>query len=218
MHGEAGSDLRLLPGEIGIILALSCALGSVCAAGWKLLVARIAEGNEHLAAIGLAAVLYAVSGLLHANGVISVFVFGFFLGNTSHKSVDEVRRFHSEVSFFLRTAFFVYLGILLFHTPKPVEAALFALALSLLLACARAAASRAISFLEPSMRKGRLFEAVSSRGLTSAVLSVVVFEELSAAGAAPAIDLPLLALFVVFFTNAISAFLVFRDRGKSADA
>jgi len=215
IHGKGSSSLQFLPAEIGFILALSCAMGALCAAGWKLLVTRIAEGNEHLVAIGLAAVLYSVSGLLGANGVISVFVFGFFLGNSSHKSVEDVRKFHSEISFFLRTFFFVYLGVLLFHSPKPAEVAIFAAVLSLLLACARAAASRAIAFLEPAVRKGRLFEAVSSRGLTSAVLSVVVFEELSAAGIAPSLDLPLLALFVVFFTNAISAFLVFRNQGKA---
>ncbi|MEM4633852.1 MAG: cation:proton antiporter [Candidatus Anstonellaceae archaeon] len=209
-----GKPLEFSVYEIGFLLSLSCALGAVFAAGWKLAVPKIAEGNEHLAAIGIAAVLYAVSGLLHANGVISVFVFGFFLGNLSHKSVEEMRRFHSEISFFLRTAFFVYLGVLLFHSPKPMEVALFAAILSLLLAISRSLASKVSSLLEPSMRKGRLLEAVSGRGLTSAVLAVIVGEELHIYGHSSAVDFPLLALFVIFFTNAISAFLVFSNRKK----
>ncbi|MCX8198363.1 MAG: cation:proton antiporter [Candidatus Micrarchaeota archaeon] len=198
--------------QLAFAIALSCALGSAFAALWKLFVSRIAEENEHLAAIGTAAILYAISGILHANGVISVFTFGFFLGNTSHKSVEEVRRFHSEISFFLRTAFFVYLGALLFHSPKPVEVALLAAILSLLLAFSRSLATKAACLLEPAMRKGRIFESVSGRGLTAAVLSVIISQELLAAGKAPPVDLPLLALFVIFFTNAISAFLVLRKK------
>ena len=215
LHGRAGAfDFEALPAELGLIIAISAACGGIFAALWKGVVLRIAAENEHLIAIGLAAALYALSGFLGANGVISVFVFGFFLGNTSHKSVEEVRRFHSEISFFLRTFFFVYLGVLLFHSPKPIEVGLFALALSILLAASRAISSRAVALLEPSVRKGRLLEAVSSRGLTSAVLCVVVSSELSHAGHPLPFDLPLLALFVIFFTNAISAWLVFRNRSK----
>jgi cell volume regulation protein A len=207
-------QLSFLPGEIIFIFLLSVACGSIAAAIWKAALLRIAEGNEHLIAIGVAAVLYAISGAMGASGVIAVFVFGFFLGNISHKSIDDVRKFQSEVSFFLRTFFFIYLGVLLFHSPKPLEIALIALALSVLFAFVRMISSGAAYFLDHTSRKGRLLETVSSRGLTSAVLAVVVSQELSAAGAAPPIDLPLLALFVIFFTNLISAFLVFRKKGK----
>jgi len=213
-HGSSGADLGSLPLDLLFTIMLSAALGGIFAALWKGLIARLDEENEHIMAIGIAALLYALSGLLGGNGVIAVFAFGFFLGNSSHKSVEELRRFHSEITFFLRTFFFVYLGILLFHSEKPVEMGLFALALSLLLAVARMLASRAISHLEPTVRKGRLLESISSRGLTSAVLSVIAYNELSLSGTQPAVDLPLLALFVIFFTNAISAFLVLRNRKK----
>lgn len=215
-QGSSALSFGSLPAEIALILFLSAALGGFFAALWKAVILKIAEGNEHLAAIGLAALLYAVSGMLGANGVISIFIFGFFLGNTSHKSVEEVRRFHSEVSFFLRTFFFVYLGVLLFHSPKPVEIALLAAILSLLLAAARAAPARLAAFLEPSARKGRLLESVSGRGLTAAVLSVVAYGQLTHAGYSFELNLPLLALFVIFFTNAISAFIVFRRHGRLA--
>ena len=194
------------------MLLLSAACGSLLAALWKALVSHIAEENEHLVAIGLAALLYAGASYIGANGVVSVFIFSFFLGNTTHQAIEEVRKFQSEITFFLRTFFFIYLGILLFHSPKPVEVALFALALSLLLALARMLSSRVVGMLDPTARKGRLLETVSSRGLSSAVLSVIVAGELSSAGLQAAIDLPLLALFVIFFTNLITAFFVIRKR------
>ncbi|HIH19213.1 TPA: hypothetical protein HA225_04505 [Candidatus Micrarchaeota archaeon] len=211
-RGGIDIDLSALPADIALVLLLSAACGSLLAALWKAFVSQIAEENEHLVAIGLAALLYAGSSLIGANGVVSVFIFSFFLGNTTHQAIEEVRKFQSEITFFLRTFFFVYLGVLLFHSPKPAEVALAALALSLLLALARAFSSRAVGFFDPTARKGRLLETVSSRGLSSAVLSVIVAGELSNSGVRQAIDLPLLALFVIFFTNLITAFFVLKKR------
>ncbi len=212
-HASFAPSVSSLPSNLAFSLLLSIALGAVFAALWKAVLSRLAEGNEHLLAIGMAALLYAFAGALSASGVIAVFVFGFFLGNLSHKSIDEVRRFQSELTVFLRTFFFLYIGLLLFHSPKPAEIALLALAISVLLAASRMLSGRAIGFLDQSMRKGRLLESVSARGLTSAVLAVIVSEGLRAGGRPLPFDLPLLALFVIFFTNAISALLVFRKRG-----
>src|SRR3989338_5511691 len=208
------SSIKALPYEIAFAVLLSIALGAVLAALWRAFLSKIEHENQHLLVIGLAAALYAAAGALGADSVISVFVFAFFLGNLSHPSIEEMRRFQSEISFFLRTFFFVYLGMLLFHSPKPVEIGLFALALALLLALARLAAGKLAGVMEPSARASRLLESVSARGLTVAALSIVVFEEVSAAGAAPPIDLSLPALFAVFFTNALSAWLVLKKGGR----
>ena len=209
----AGQSGLPVPSAVAISILLSVALGSVCAALWRAFLSRAERENQHLLVIGIAALLYAAAGLVGADAVVAVFTFAFFLGNLSHPSIDEMRRFQSEISFFLRTFFLVYLGILLFHSPKPLEIGLFALALSLLLAASRLFSGRLAGLLEPSARESRLLESVSARGLTAAVLAVVASQELSAAGAAPAIDLQLLALFVIFFTNAISAFMVLRRGG-----
>jgi cell volume regulation protein A len=146
------------------------------------------------------------------NGVIAVFSFAFLIGNSPGVSTDEVRRFQSEISFFLRTLFFIYLGVLLFHSPKPYEVAAAALALSLLFAAARQVTGKVLSLFEQSLREDRTLTIFSGRGLTSAVLALVASEELAAAGNAFPIDLPLLALFVIFFTNLVSAFLALTKR------
>jgi cell volume regulation protein A len=206
-------SLQPLPFDIAFSVLLSVAMGGIFAAFWRAVLSKSEHENQHLLVIGLAAILYALSGFAGANSVIAVFTFAFFLGNISHPSIGEMRRFQSEISFFLRTFFFVYLGILLFNSPAPLWVALFALALSLLFAASRMLSGKLAAFLEPSARAGRLLESVSARGLTPAVLSVVVFQELATGGVPSSIDLPLLALFVIFFTNAISAFLVIRHGG-----
>lgn len=202
-----------LPSALAFSFLLSLALGGIFAALWKAVLSKIAEGSEHLLAIGMAAMLYAISGLAGASGVIAVFVFGFFLGNLSHKSIDEVRRFQSELTIFLRTFFFLYIGLLLAHSPAQLQIGLLALAIAVLLAASRILSGKVIGALDQSMKRGRLLENVSARGLTSAVLAVIVSESFKFAGQPLPFDLPLLALFVIFFTNAISAWLVFRKKG-----
>ena len=207
-------SLSLLPYEVAFGVLLSVALGAICAALWRAFLSRAEHENQHLLVIGIAAALYAVAGTLGADSVISVFTFAFFLGNIPHPSIEEMRRFQSEISFFLRTFFFIYLGMLLFHSPKSLEVGLFALALSLLLAIARLLSGKFAGFMEPSARINRLLESVSARGLTAAALSIIVANELASAGVAPSLDLPLLALFVIFFTNLLSAWLVIRKGGN----
>ena len=204
--------------DLSFLFLLSAAMGGVFAAFWKGLVRLLDEENEHISVIGLGALLYAIAGLMHANGVIAVFFYALFIGNSKHESIVEVKRFQSEISFFLRTFFFVYLGALLFHSEKSIEVALLSLAIAALLAAARMLAGRSLVFLEPSVRAERILEVVSSRGLTAAVLSIVVSEELHAAGVATPVDIPLLALFVIFFSNLLSALLVLRHGRKGVRA
>jgi len=203
-----------LPIQLAFIFLLSLALGGIFAAAWKALFSKMEHENMHLLVIGLAALLYALAGAVGANGVVAVFAFAFLLGNTSHSSIAEVRRFQSEIGFFLKTFFFVYLGALLLHSAKSADAALFALALSLLLAAARLLSGRLVHFLDSTAKEDRLLESFSGRGMACAVIAVIASGELSAAGIALPVDLPLLALFMVFFTNAVSTVLVFRKKGK----
>ncbi|MCX8175394.1 MAG: cation:proton antiporter, partial [Candidatus Micrarchaeota archaeon] len=172
-------SLQPIPYQVAFIFLFSVAAGSVFAAAWRAFICKIEHENQHLLVIGLAACLYAVSAALGADSVISVFTFAFFLGNISHPSISEMRRFQSEISFFLRTFFFVYLGMLLFHSPKPLQVGLFALSLSILLALSRLVSGKLACLLEPSARQSGILERVCARGLTLATLSIVVFEELS---------------------------------------
>ncbi|MEM4554470.1 MAG: hypothetical protein QXT25_01305 [Candidatus Anstonellaceae archaeon] len=211
----SGKEPQFLPFELAFEVLLSVAAGAVFAAFWKAFLFKSEEEHQHLLVIGLAAILYAISGLLGANGVISVFIFAFFLGNLSHPSINEMRRFQFELSFFLRTFFFVYLGMLLFHSPKPFELATIALACSLTLAFFRLVCTRLVLFIAPEAKEERILEFISGRGLTSAVLSVFTHQKFTSHGIS-SIDLPLFALFVIFFTNAISAFLLFKKRKLKA--
>jgi cell volume regulation protein A len=213
MLAQGAYPVSDIPIQIAFTFLLSLALGGVFAALWKAIFSKIEHENMHLLVIGIAALLYASAGAIGANGVIAVFAFAFLLGNTSHPSIIEVRRFQSEIGFFLRTFFFVYLGALLFHSPKPIEVASFALALSILLAAARLFSGRAIRLLDRTAREDRLLESFSGRGLTCAVLAIIAAGELTHAGMLLPIDIPLLALFVVFFTNAISAWQVLKKKG-----
>lgn len=211
---EPSATASQLALAMATILLFSLALAGAFAVLWKVGLAKLEPDYEHLAVIGLAALLYALCGKVGGNGAIAVFAFAFLIGNSPGAAMEEVKRFQSEISFFLRTFFFVYLGALLFHSPKPLEIAMLALAISLLLAIARLFAGKVLGIFESLAREEKTIRLVSSRGLSSAVLAVVAYEELSATGTGAGIDLPLLALFVIFFTNLVSALMVVMKRKK----
>ncbi|MCX8196852.1 MAG: cation:proton antiporter [Candidatus Micrarchaeota archaeon] len=200
-------------GAIDFVIAilLSVALGALFAAFWRFFFFKAESENQHLLVIGLAAILYVISAFFGANSVISVFTFAFLLGTLTHPSIEEMRRFQFEFSFFLRTFFFLYLGMLVLHSPKPVELAVFAVAISFLVAFLRLAIGKALLKLSVSAKEERILEYVSGRGLTCAVLSIIAYEKLSRY-LVPVPDLPLLSLFVIFFTNSITAFLLLKKR------
>jgi cell volume regulation protein A len=89
-----------------------------------LMVLRELEGKPFAFMITIAAllVLYAAAEFIQVSGAIAALVFGLVLGNKEEIArmlrlrgrfvLDEhIREFHSEVSFLIRTFFFVYLGV-----------------------------------------------------------------------------------------------------------
>ena len=90
---------------------------------WLMVLKRL-EGKPFSFMITIAAllVLYAITEFIHVSGAIAALIFGLVLSNKdeiarilkvkgSFVFDEHIRQFHSEVSFLIRTFFFVYLGI-----------------------------------------------------------------------------------------------------------
>jgi cell volume regulation protein A len=103
-------------------------LGAFSAFSWILISHRFLLNKfNYMLTLALVFGLYSVTEAVNANGGIAVFVFGIVLGNAKHligilrmrieKPVDpKIKVFQDEVTFFVRTFFFVYIGLLL--TPE----------------------------------------------------------------------------------------------------
>lgn len=103
--------------------SISLFIGGGTGMGWLLVLGRL-EGHPHSYVLTLAALLfvYAATEELGGAGAVSVLLFGLIVGNrvsllrrmggrVKEGEETKVQAFHEEVSFFVRTVFFLFLGL-----------------------------------------------------------------------------------------------------------
>ena len=105
------------------LLSVSLVLGAAGGLLWVFALRRL-QGHPHSYMLTFAVMLgtYGLSELLGGSGALSTLVFGLLLGNRAYilrrfgqlRSVDteheKVQAFHDEITFFIRTVFFLFLG------------------------------------------------------------------------------------------------------------
>ncbi len=147
---------------------------------------KIKSEYGYMVTFGVILFLYALSGIFGGSGAISILVFGILLGNEKEvKRIfrlkgdgtrTQIKKFQAEISFFVRTFFFVYLGFVV--ALGGIQN--FLIALSLIVAFS---AVRYISVYWVT-RKSEFFEyknlltAVNPRGLATAVLATYPLDQL----------------------------------------
>jgi cell volume regulation protein A len=160
--------------SVGIILGLVIGLF------WLLIFPSIRKDPyRYTATLFVAFLVYAISEFLGGSGALSTLIFGIILGNGS--SISEILKlkreitlgsdvliFHSEISFLIRSFFFVYIGII--SSIRDPILIIFGVIISVLLLNVRLVASYASS-VRSSLKKYRLLMAVMlPRGLATAAL------------------------------------------------
>lgn len=190
---------------IGIVIAL------IFGILW-LYVLKSLQGKPYSFMITIAAllVLYGLVEFLGGSGVIAALIFGFVLSNRSEitrmfkmKTVfifdEKIKQFQSELSFFVTTFFFVYLGMI-FIIPPPNSRTFWlfiivSVLIYLVIQVCRFAASWYIVKLQPKRKRELgIFTMMGPRGLTTAVLASITITKLSGVLATN----PLLELFASF--------------------
>ena len=140
---------------------------------------------QYLLTISVLFVLYFLAEYAKGNGAIAVLVFGLVLGNsreiTAALGMKEtvidanIRLFQSEIAFFVKTFFFVYLGIII--DPGEFTPLLIALGISIVafLVLARVAATEVVSRFNRELQADKtVIVSLMARGLATAVLATYV--------------------------------------------
>ena len=169
-------------GEVASAFSVGAILGLLMGLVWlKVLRFLKKEEYEDILTIAVALLLYVASENLNGNGSIAALMFGLILGNSSRvKKIFKMRgaravgkmmkRFHSEISFLVRTFFFVYLGMIVSVTN--LSYMLYGLLLSLSLLAGRIAAVGISVIGNPVLEKNKIRIALMMpRGLAAAILS-----------------------------------------------
>jgi potassium/hydrogen antiporter len=173
--------VRAVLQQLFSIFGIATLIGVIGAALWILLIGKVLKLlQNYMLMIGYLLLLYVITEYLGGNGAIAGMVFGVLLGNSRQlialfkedgngfdvTTVPE-KTFYSQITFFLKTFFFVYIGILLDFSDWRLLAFSFAIALVLY-------AGRQVSLL--IMRRASLFDrkisaSTFARGLAAAAIA-----------------------------------------------
>jgi len=141
----------------------------------------------YLLTIAIIFIMYAFVEFMGGNGAISALVFGIVLGNASYlgrlvrargkvKVDTSIKAFQREVAFFVRTFFFVYIG-LIFNTEAVTKEVVGISAIVLVaIFAARVVSVKLLVFKHKSLRECEMvFYTMIPRGLAAAVLASIPF-------------------------------------------
>ncbi len=218
---------------VGIIATIffSTVIALVLGIGWLELL-RVMKGRAYSYMITLATVLglYAIVEYFGGAGAVSALVFGIVLSNGKELSrrlpiktdfvLDErLRWFHSEVTFFLKTFFFVYMGILFSVEQFTDKLLIFSIILLLLIVGARILAVKFLVIVRPQEKEEQdVLTIMMPRGLTSVVLAIMLAAVVGTSANVNVDFLIGVAFTVIVFTNIImtgGVFFVERRRMKA---
>ncbi|MCK4331622.1 MAG: cation:proton antiporter [Dehalococcoidia bacterium] len=183
--GTEGNLLSMAGKAIGIQFCLGAAVGTATGIIWLWLLTRLkGEDYDDILTLAVVFVLYFIVESINGSGVIFALVFGLVLGNgiripklfTIRRTVaatEIMKKFHSQISFFIKTFFFIYLGLIMtFNEPRLI---ILSLILSLLLLFVRYLVVLISSLGNRTLwaNKG-LLTTMFPRGLSAAVLAQIV--------------------------------------------
>ncbi|HEY54838.1 MAG TPA: hypothetical protein G4N91_00965 [Dehalococcoidia bacterium] len=210
--GNSGNEASIVGQAIAIKFSIGAGIGAAAGIIW-LWVLTLLEGEAFDDILTLAVVFLVYFGVesIQGSGVICALFFGIVLGNgveiarflrikRTVEIHDVMKKFHSQMSFLIKTFFFVYLGLMI--TFDDINIVSIGLLLSLALLFVRYFVVLLTSIGDSTLLKHSAFlSTMLPRGLSAAVVAEVVV----AAGIANASSYPSIIMIVIVATVIISA-------------
>jgi cell volume regulation protein A len=183
VSGEVSLQSALV--SVAIAFGVGILVGSLFGVAWLNILEKIkGKPNAYMLTLGILLLTYVVARNLGGTGAVSALFLGLIVGNAPQVakflgfrwtvSIDEnVRGFHSQISFLIRSFFFVFTGLLFSFSSFTVV--IFGLFLSFVFLVLRFLAVR-LSFLKsPFKDSENLVTIMLPRGLAAAVLASLPF-------------------------------------------
>ena len=164
-------------------ISVSVFLGTVAAAFWIFWLIKIKSTQEYnyMLTVALVLILYAITEMSYGSGAIAVFVFGLVLAHRKelsqwiridHEFIKPQRfmMFQEEVTFFVRTFFFVYIGLLIsteYFTSTTIVMSCIVLVIALL----SRKISQSVLLRDADPKEKKMVIMFLPRGLAAAVLA-----------------------------------------------
>lgn len=187
--------VKAMVGQLISLFAVAGFIGMLAGVIWIVLSVKVFKNPNYMITIAYLLIVYALTDFLGGNGAIAALFFGLMLKNSKQltailhgitKKVKSRKKkipihsvirpseefFYHQVSFLLKTFFFVYIGILI--DIQDWKALLIGVLISFVLMGSRIASSLLTKKMEPDNRS--LVNAIFARGLAAAVIVQLVIE------------------------------------------
>jgi cell volume regulation protein A len=172
-------------GKIAGAFSIAVVIGLVFGVVWlKVLRSIKKEIYDDILTLAVVLLFYSITEILGGNGAIFALTFGLVLGNGIRifrvlgikeriEASKVMKKFHSQISFFIRTFFFVFIGLI--FAVNNYLAILYGVVLTILIFSSRYIAVTVVSFKDKILGDNKmLMSVVMGRGLAAAVLAEVV--------------------------------------------
>jgi cell volume regulation protein A len=180
--GSGNVSLSTISSGIFANFSIATLFGFIFGLFWlKVMTYLQGKSYEYLMTLAALLLLYSTVEFIGGNGAIAALLFGMVLGNSeditgmlrlTRRSVDtRIKNFQSEISFLIKTFFFVYLGLLFRFEYVSAQVIIVSLAILVLVLFSRKMVGKIISKFRPIFTKDqKLITWMSARGLAAAVL------------------------------------------------
>jgi len=224
-------ELTTVFGGILANFSIAAVLGFVFGLIWlKILTYLQGRSYEYLMTISALLISYSVVEYMGGNGAIAALIFGTVLGNSeditsmlklTKRSIDtNIKSFQNEISFLVKTFFFVYLGILFKVEFLNAPVLVISGAILVIIFIARYIVASGLVKLKPIFTMDKMLVSfMSARGLAAAVL-VSLPLSMGLDKAAPTIftvatisQLSAIAFLVIFGSNILTTIGIFITEG-----
>jgi potassium/hydrogen antiporter len=124
LRGGPGASVSIVVAELASRFGVALLFGVFAGVAWLFLLRRVEKKPfSYMLTIAVLFILYGVTEFSRGSGAMASFVFGLILGNHAELAKrlnipttrfvvdDKIKQFHSELSFVIRTFFFVFLGL-----------------------------------------------------------------------------------------------------------
>ena len=180
---STGIDMYAALGSVAMAFGVGILVGLGFGVAWLVLLERIkGKPNAYMLTLAMLFLTFVVATNLGGNGALSALFFGLIIGNSRHIgrqikfrttiSIDEnVRDFHSQISFLIRSFFFVFTGLL--FSFSSFTSVLIGLVLSFAFLGIRFAVVKMSTVKSELKKYETLMSVMFPRGLAAAVLASI---------------------------------------------
>lgn len=178
-----GNEFSLIASGVVGQFSVGAMAGTLAGLIWLKVMNYIRGQLDDILTLAFVFIMFAIVQFLGGNGAIFALVFGLVLGNgreiagiLNTKPVEAsliMKKFQNQISFFIRTFFFVYIGLILSVGNLALLA--YGIGITVLLLGARYLAVRISSFKDDMMKDHvKIMTTMMPRGLAAAILAQVV--------------------------------------------